>query len=634
MTPATAAFPKGVKQPLQALATYSDGSNIDVTTQAAWQSSHPDIVRIDAPGVVRGQTMGNATVTATFAEFSAQADVTVTPATLSHLAITPASLSLPKGLKQPLQARATYSDNSVIDVTEQASWSSSNANIVRIDAPGVIRGQTTGKAAITATFDGQSAQAEITVTPATLSHLTMAIEETPTETISLPAGVTQALEVWATYSDGSDIDVTTQAVWQSSHPGIVQIDAPGVVRGQAMGNAMVTATFGGLSAQAEITVTPATLSRLAITPGSVTLPMGPTQQFQVLAIYSDGSDSDVTTQAAWQSSHPNIVQIDSTGVARSLAAGEATITATFGGLSAHADVTVPPTTLSSLTIDPASLSFPKGIKQQIKAWATYSDDSTIDVTTQVDWSSAEPDIVAIDDKGIVTGLAFGNAVIIATLGELSAQAEVSVISTTLSHLAISPATLSLPKGIKQPLLALATYSDGRIIDVTAQAAWQSSDAQIVAIQRANRARFDAPVVAIGLASGSVTLTAHFGEQAASIEEATITPATLTRLVITPDAFSLPIGGRQPLQVQAIYTDNSLFDVTPQVAWSSNNPSIVDVDTNGIVTGRASGNTEITAQFDGHTVQTHPRVLRPGRVVTWGWRDSGGIAVVWQSSSKM
>ncbi|WP_198133190.1 Ig-like domain-containing protein, partial [Aeromonas simiae] len=355
----------------------------------------------------------------------------------------------------------------------------------------------------------------------------------------------------------------------------------------------------------------------------VTLPMGPTQQFQVLAIYSDGSDSDVTTQAAWQSSHPNIVQIDSTGVARSLAAGEATITATFGGLSAHADVTVPPTTLSSLTIDPASLSFPKGIKQQIKAWATYSDDSTIDVTTQVDWSSAEPDVVGIDDKGIVTGLASGNAVIIATLGELSANAEVFVTDATLSHLAISPETLSLPKGIKQPLLALATYSDGRIIDVTAQAAWQSSDAQIVAIQRANRARFDAPVVAIGLASGSVKLTAHFGEQAASIEEATITPATLNRLVITPDTLSLPIGGTQPLQVQAIYTDNSLFDVTNQAEWRSADPDIIDVDTDGLATGRASGSVALTAQFDGHTTQTHPRVLRPGRVVTWEERYSGG-----------
>ncbi|CAM4138034.1 Ig-like domain-containing protein [Nocardiopsis rhodophaea] len=76
--------------------------------------------------------------------------------------------------------------------------------------------------------------------------------------------------------------------------------------------------------------------------------MPTTQQFTA----TTDQDQDVTADAEWSSSDTGVVTVDASGVATAVAPGEATITATYRGLEATAEVTVTEPAPESLNITP------------------------------------------------------------------------------------------------------------------------------------------------------------------------------------------------------------------------------------------------------------------------------------------
>lgn len=75
----------GQQAQLAAIATFSDGSTADVTTQAQWSSGSPDLVKVDATGKVIAQSGSRVTITATYTASgvtqTATTVITVTPPT-------------------------------------------------------------------------------------------------------------------------------------------------------------------------------------------------------------------------------------------------------------------------------------------------------------------------------------------------------------------------------------------------------------------------------------------------------------------------------------------------------------------------------------------------------------------------
>lgn len=72
--------------------------------------------------------------------------------------------------------------------------------------------------------------------------------------LTLALGKTRQLGITGTYTDGSGQDVTTQADWSSSDPTKATVSAAGVVTGMAVGHAVVTAEFNGLTATTQVYV--------------------------------------------------------------------------------------------------------------------------------------------------------------------------------------------------------------------------------------------------------------------------------------------------------------------------------------------------------------------------------------------
>ena len=82
----------------------------------------------------------------------------------------------------------------------------------------------------------------------------------------------------------------------------------------------------------------ATVSSIAVSGNSPAL--GDTSQFTATATLSTGSTQDVTAQATWQSSDAAVATVSSAGIVRSMAAGEADITATYSGVRGSQHVRV------------------------------------------------------------------------------------------------------------------------------------------------------------------------------------------------------------------------------------------------------------------------------------------------------
>nr|WSS66733.1 Ig-like domain-containing protein [Streptomyces sp. NBC_01177] len=83
--------------------------------------------------------------------------------TLETLTVTPATLSVEVGEIGAIVATATYSDDSTADVTGAVSWSSSDPTKATVTA-GFVTGAAAGTTNVTASYNGQTDTAAVTVT--------------------------------------------------------------------------------------------------------------------------------------------------------------------------------------------------------------------------------------------------------------------------------------------------------------------------------------------------------------------------------------------------------------------------------------------------------------------------------------
>src|SRR5204862_315005 len=157
------------------------------------------------------------------------------------------------------------------------------------------------------------ASVSVTITPPVL----LAIDVSPANA-NIALNETQQFSATGHYSNSTTGAVTTN--WSSSVPGVAGIDgASGLVTRVGPGTTTITAT-------------------------NVSLLAGATRQFTATAIFTDGSQVDVTADAStsWSSSDITIATVNAMGLATAKAIGTATIEATYNSFNASGQLKVPP----------------------------------------------------------------------------------------------------------------------------------------------------------------------------------------------------------------------------------------------------------------------------------------------------
>lgn len=587
--PPTTKLAKGLTLQLQAIATLSDDTTKDVSTQANWQSSNPTVLSVDDQGKATAIAAGDATVTATVQGITGQTTVSAVDLTVSQLQIIPATVQLAIGTTTRLTAIATFADQSTQDVSSQVGWLSSNTAVATVDSTGLVTGVAAGSTTLSASLLGVTASTSIQVNNTSVS----ALQVIPAVT-TIALGTKSQLQAIATFADGSTQDVSSQVQWISNDPFIAGVDSLGLVTGSGIGQATVTATLGAISRSATLTVTNAIATALQVIPPTASLPKGAKLQFQAIATFSDNSSQDVTNQVNWNSSDISVATIDLNGEATAFSEGGSDISANFLGVTSNTVLlVVTNATVSSIQVvlNGGSGNLAKGSSVQFNAQAVLSDGSTLDVSSQAAWFSSDQTKVTINAQGLATGIAVGTSTISASLnGVTSAGTVLTVTNATVTQIQITPPSLTLAKGTKGKLTAIATYSDNSTQDVSSQVVWNSSNIGVATINLSGEVS--------AVSNGSATLTGRVGAVTSNGVSLSVTNASVNQIDLSATASTLAAGTKAQLTAVASYSDGSSQNITPLVSWSSSDSDVATVSTSGEVTAVSPGTAVITGSFGG------------------------------------
>jgi hypothetical protein len=257
--------------------------------------------------------------------------------------------------------------------------------------------------------------------------------------------------------------------------------------------------------------------------------------------------------------------------------------------------------LTSITITAPLDTIAKGIKVQLTATCDFSDITTEDCTSLVNWTSGDSGIAHVGKtsptKGLATGVGVGSTAISASLGGTQGSATVTVTATTLTSITITTPDPSIARSTAVRLTATGIFSDKSTEDLTNQVSWTSADDAIA--QVGNDPGTEGLVTGLGVGDTSITAMLDGVEGSTTV---TVTGATLTAIAIAPPKPSIANGTTVQLTATGIFNDKTTEDLTSQVSWPAADNAIAQAsdiaDTRGLVTGVSVGNTSITATLNG------------------------------------
>ncbi|MEE1296055.1 MAG: carbohydrate binding domain-containing protein [Bifidobacterium sp.] len=251
---------------------------------------------------------------------------------VSSVTISPATKTVSVGATTTLSATVAPSDatNPLI------AWSSSDTDVATVDGTGKVTARAAGTATITASADGKSVQATITVTDNVVPAGDFQIvgPDTVMRSDRFMVSVTGLSEP----VNADDIEWTTSN-WRVIGTNLQNLNLPEskVRDADGIGTATITATVNGKSASKTITVVGysafTATSDLTLTgvglegSGSsytLTVAKGGTTKVAATVVPTDATYQTVL----WKSSDPSIVRIDADGTVRGIGQGTATLTAT------------------------------------------------------------------------------------------------------------------------------------------------------------------------------------------------------------------------------------------------------------------------------------------------------------------
>jgi hypothetical protein len=553
---------------IELTATYSDNTTAQVSGDADWSSDNQKVATV-VNGLVTAQGAGTANIKAVYGQQTVTIAVQVEQVKRLDASSTEVSLLL-KDTEQ-IKLTATFPDGKVQDVTESAEWSSSNAAVADV-LKGVITGYSAGKATITGKYGTMSATISVDVDQtnklkASESNIFLRLDES------------KKVQVSAVYPDGTVSDVTDKAQWVSSDEKVATVNK-GTIMAIGVGSATVTAQYGDKTVSVKTDVE--TSRYLDLSEDKLSLNVKESKKLKLTATYVTGTEEDITGKAEWKSSNEDIAFV-SKGEVTGYKTGEATITASYGGKTVTATVSVNMPDDLALSSKTATIDINEDYSATLTA--TYADGRKKDVTQDAEWTSSAEDIASVS-KGTITGKASGKAVITAAFNgkKLTINVQVGLVDSLETETRI----IALGAQETKQLKVTGVKNGGQKTDVTKDASWSTSNVKVVEVS-------EGLIKANG--SGKATVTADYGKQ-----KITFTVEVDVAQKIEADIISLSLksGDQKTIAIVVEASDGKEKDVTVQAEWKSSNYKVATVK-KGQVTAVSYGKVNIQAKFGGKVI---------------------------------
>jgi uncharacterized protein YjdB len=573
-----------------------DQGNVLAGRPISFTSGSPNIATVTAAGVVTGVATGTATITATSEGKTGTATVTVTPIPVVRVTIVPGAPNVTLG--QTAQLGVVVEGPNGQQLTDRVvAWSSGAPSVASVSSSGLVAGLAPGVAVVFASADGVVGSATVTVRQVAVASV---VVTPPTSNVIVGGSV----QLSASVRDASGAELSGRLVgWSSSDDAVAVVSSTGRVSALKMGSVTITASSEGRSGTATVTVGPAPVASVTVTPPTASVTVGQTATFQAQTLDADGGVLTGRT-ISWTSSSTAVATVSQTGVVTGVGVGTATITATSEGKSGTATVTVSSVPVATVTVAPTSL--PLQVGQSGTLTATTRDASNNVLTGRVvTWSSGNTAVATVAPNGTVTAVAPGTATITATSEGKSGSATVTVTAVPVASVEVAPTTVSLTIGGTQQITATPRDAQGNAL-VGRTVTWQTGNANVATVSQSGL------ITAVG--AGNTTVTATSEGRVGTVAVAVSLPAVGT-VTVAPSSASVSVAFTTTLTA-TVRDVNGATIVGAPVTWSSSSPLIAAVSQTGVVTGLAPGTATITATSGGKSgTATITVALAPVATVT-------------------
>jgi peptidoglycan/xylan/chitin deacetylase (PgdA/CDA1 family) len=480
-------------------------------------------------------------------------------------------------------------------VSSALVWVSLDESVATVSEAGVVVAVGNGTTSVSVTAGEATASVDVDVGQVA-SSVVLSVASWSFDALA------DTLRMTAVVSDaGASEIVGAEIVWASLDTLVATVGADGLVTARSNGVSSITVVVGGLVETASITVDQK--------PGGMTLSadsvrfssLGDTTTLTV-SVTDAGGSQYVGAPVTWVSSATAVAEVSASGRVTGISNGVATITATSGLIVSTAAVTVSQS-VASLVLDSGSVSL-RDPGDQATMGLSVTDARGVAVTTAVVvWSSGDPGVALVDSLGMVTGVSTGSTPVVARSG-VFADTVLVTVEPELTIVALGPATVTTQVLSEVSLSA-------RVEDL------------LGAAQAGTTVSWGVGTVSGSIASEPITMSDGTGSVGAvwSLDTIAGTQRAFATIESRGQAITvefLALGEAGPAVTADLIADTVLLSANGEtvflsptyadswgntalataIAWSSSDPLVASVASDGLVTGVAAGATWVRGAIGG------------------------------------
>ncbi len=206
----------------------------------------------------------------------------------------------------------------------------------------------------------------------------------------------------------------------------------------------------------------------------------------------------------------------------------------------------------------------------------------------IHWSSSEPGVLSVSDRGVAKGLTVGSTEVVASSGANSATMRLVVKRVPVASLTFQETATDLFVGDGLLLRAVPRDSAGHEL-LTRVVSYLSSDSTVATVSA------DGVLTTVGY--GTVVVTAQSEGQSARLRFHVIA-RNVASVQLVPSALSIEVGESDQLWVVLRDVQGHQVGQRP-LTFLTTDAGVAIVDGTGVVHGRSPGTAEIVVEVEGH-----------------------------------
>ncbi|MES2745510.1 MAG: hypothetical protein V4655_08780 [Bdellovibrionota bacterium] len=308
ITPGAIPLSLGQRLSLTAVATFSNGETLNITTAMTTSVTNTSIATVNGPELT-AVANGSSSLNVSYKGYTQSALINVGNATLRALDIRPASFTLSAGETATYQVFGLYTNGTETNITNLVTTRGLLTSKADVHSAGILTAKVEGTTKLSSTYldpiTGQNltTNVPITILPAYLQSL---VFEPPVSSKAL--GRAEEFRVKGRYSDTTEVDITNlvnitvdvTSAGLSYCASVARTNTNKIrVIGLTLGSQKIIATYSSFSGEAVFTATPKELDkvdivRLDTNVASGQIDKGLQARFIALGTYSDLSTENVT----------------------------------------------------------------------------------------------------------------------------------------------------------------------------------------------------------------------------------------------------------------------------------------------------------------------------------------------------